>query len=295
MALGTTFLPTQKRNDIIKQALLDVHAAKVGEAADGNKLRIGVDRLNAILREEDQDKTGGKRFLTTLTTLSLFLEIGRTIYTATEGLAEDIHEIHSIRWRDALGGERPMDIVSPRQYEMLAKLDTGDPLSIFLRKTADPSDNELLVWPIPRTIGTDDAVADEVIGSDTLNYQCILPHTSSTDRKPVTGTDWKTYWQLGGSSGAAWVDAQAYTSASAIRYMYQRFLFNCDTLDDDPDVPDGWANYLRWRLAEDLSLTFEVKQEERDWIARMITKSTNLLFPSNEAKTSDYHNKTCFF
>jgi hypothetical protein len=77
--------------------------------------------------------------------------------------------------------------------------------------------------------------------------------------------------------------------------MYQRFLFNCDTLDDDPDVPDGWANYLRWRLAEDLSLTFEVKQEERDWIARMITKSTNLLFPSNEAKTSDYHNKTCFF
>lgn len=295
MALGTSFRPDAKRNDLIKRALLDVHAVKVGEAADGNILKIGIDALNSILREEDQDKTGGKRFLTALTTASLFLEVGRTIYTTAEGLAADIHEIQNVVWRDALGGERVMDIITPAQYERVHKLDTGDPLKIFLRKTADPANHELLVWPIPRTIGTGDAAADEVLGTDAENYQCILPHTSSSDRRPITGTDWKTYWQLGGSAGIAWVTATAYTSASAIRYMYKRPLFNFDTLDDDPDVPDGWAAYLRWRLADDLSSVFKVDLEERNWFARKIENAKTMLFPSNEAKTTDYHNKACYF
>jgi hypothetical protein len=53
--------------------------------------------------------------------------------------------------------------------------------------------------------------ADEVIGTDTLNYTCKLSHVAASTNKPITGVDWATYWAQVGSSGAAWVDGRTYT------------------------------------------------------------------------------------
>lgn len=55
-----------------------------------------------------------------------------------------------------------------------------------------------------------DVNADEVIGTDTLNYTCIKGHTSNSDNKPITGPDWTDYWVQAGSSGVAWVNGIIY-------------------------------------------------------------------------------------
>lgn len=293
MALGTSYRSDQKRNDIIRRALRDCKVIKPGEAVDGNLMREGVDSLNAILREEDQDQTGQKRFLTALKTGHLILEVGRTIYTAAEGLADDIQELHSVIYRDSLGGETPLDFISPKQYEALTpKTDTGDPRCVWLKLAQDVADNSLYVWPITRTAGT----TSVVLGTDGADYQCILKHTSSTDRKPITGSDYSTYWQpLTTTAGSAWADETEYSNGALIRYLYKRPLFNFDSIDDDPDVPDGWANYLRWRLAIDMAASHDVKDSDREWFERRLAICLNALFPSNQAKTSDYHNRTLFF
>lgn len=50
----------------------------------------------------------------------------------------------------------------------------------------------------------------EVIGSDGLNYYCILPCTGVSNNKPVTGASWQTYWVQYGFDGRDWADGTAY-------------------------------------------------------------------------------------
>lgn len=50
----------------------------------------------------------------------------------------------------------------------------------------------------------------EVIGSDGLNYYCILPCTGAATNKPITGASWQTYWIQYGFDGRDWVDGTAY-------------------------------------------------------------------------------------
>lgn len=49
----------------------------------------------------------------------------------------------------------------------------------------------------------------EVIGTDGLNYYCILPCTGASDNKPVTGANWQTYWVQYGVDGNVWVEGAA--------------------------------------------------------------------------------------
>jgi len=60
--------------------------------------------------------------------------------------------------------------------------------------------------------GKDIGDADEVIGTDTLNYTCIRDHVSDSTNKPVTGANWAIYWIQAGSSGIAWVSGTTYIS-----------------------------------------------------------------------------------
>lgn len=54
--------------------------------------------------------------------------------------------------------------------------------------------------------------SSEVVGTDTLNYECIRPHTSAAANKPVTGADYTTYWTQRGTSGGVWATSTAYTA-----------------------------------------------------------------------------------
>jgi hypothetical protein len=54
----------------------------------------------------------------------------------------------------------------------------------------------------------------EVIGTDLLNYTCILSHTSVTGtNKPITGTTYQKVWYQTGSAGAAWANTTGYVCA----------------------------------------------------------------------------------
>lgn len=67
------------------------------------------------------------------------------------------------------------------------------------------------VWVPVAITSTDNS---EVVGSDTLNYTCILTHTSVTGtNKPITGTVWQKFWYQAGSAGAAWSNSASYTCA----------------------------------------------------------------------------------
>ena len=67
------------------------------------------------------------------------------------------------------------------------------------------------VWTVVDITSTSNS---EVIGTDALNYTCILTHTAATaTNKPITGTTWQKFWYQTGSSGAAWGNGNSYTCA----------------------------------------------------------------------------------
>jgi len=53
-------------------------------------------------------------------------------------------------------------------------------------------------------------VASEVIGTDGLNYTCIVTHTSAAINRPITGADYALYWVQTGFSGVVWAPDTAY-------------------------------------------------------------------------------------
>ncbi len=54
--------------------------------------------------------------------------------------------------------------------------------------------------------------ASIVVGTDGLDYYCILAHTSTVADKPITGANYATYWKATGSSGVGvvWVVTAVY-------------------------------------------------------------------------------------
>lgn len=69
-----------------------------------------------------------------------------------------------------------------------------------------------------RSVWTQSVVtaSSEVTGTDSQVYSCILNHTSAASTKPITGTNWETYWRVGGTTGGAWATSTAYTSSAQI-------------------------------------------------------------------------------
>jgi len=293
MATGTTANFTIKRNTIVEQALRAVRAVKPGVQPDFNQMRDGVLALNEILREEDQDQTGQKRSLWALSDAHIFLAVGQYRYTTTEGLGSNVQDIVSLSFRDLGGADNPMDYISTLQYEALSpKNEVGDPTKLYLEPNhLSLSSQAALVWPVPSSIGT----TSEVTGTDALNYSCILKHTSIALTRPITGAAYRNFWTQTGSAGSTWVTDTDYTNGAIIRMKYKRPLFDFDLADDDPDLPLGWGNYLKWRVAVEIGPSFKMKPEELMWFERQVEKAAIKLFPNTRAKTTDFHNKGMFF
>jgi len=293
MAVGTTADFTVKRNKIVEQALRAVRAIKSGIQPDHNLMRDGILALNEILREEDQEQTGQKRSLWALSDAHIFLAVGQYRYTTTEGLGSNVQDIVSLLFRDTGGGDMPMEYISTRQYEELSpKNEVGDPTKLYLEPNhLSLSSQAALVWPVPDSIGT----TSEVTGTDALNYKCILKHTSIALTRPITGAGYQNFWTQAGSAGATWVTATDYTNGTLIRMKYKRPLFDFDLADNDPDLPLGWGNYLKWRVAIEIGPSFKLKPEELMWMERQADKAAAKLFPNTRVKTQDYHHKAVFF
>jgi len=77
----------------------------------------------------------------------------------------------------------------------------------------------------------------KVEGTDGHHYYCIKPHTSTTDNKPVTGTEFETYWASGESTDVQWISDSTYTSSN------QFTLTNDIILVEKMFVRDGEYDY----------------------------------------------------
>ena len=98
--------------------------------------------------------------------------------------------------------------------------------------------------------------ANEVIGSDTLNYTCILNHTAAAANYPVTGVDYETYWSQTGSSGATWAADTAYEKADPLTIHFFRLPVDMSATTDTPDgIPLSMqvtllVNYVAYKIYE---------------------------------------------
>lgn len=88
----------------------------------------------------------------------------------------------------------------------------------------------------------------EVTGTDSLNYTCIKGHTSASGNRPITGSDWRTYWSQSGSAGSAWVTATAYSSRANFnlpaRTISVQKAFYRETTTDVPMDLISYRSYL---------------------------------------------------
>jgi len=98
--------------------------------------------------------------------------------------------------------------------------------------------------------------AMEVVGTDDLNYTCILNHTAADDNKPVTGAYYETYWSQVGSSGGIWAVDTAYTKADPLTIHFFRLPVEMAAKTDTPDgIPLNMqvtllVNYVAYKIYE---------------------------------------------
>ena len=292
MAVGTTADFGFKRNQIIAAAFRKIRAYPPDGVLSQDKIDAAVKALNAALREEDLEGTGLERHLWALDEKTIQLAAKRYVYGANEGLNASILDLIEIHYRDTSGDDSPVDIITAGQYERLIDKDeTGDVKRVYLKEDRLLASQLFYIHPAPATVGT----TSEVTGTDAQNYRCIMGHTSAAENRPITGASWRLYWEKGGSSGVAWVTGTAYTNGELVRYLFKRPLFDFDAPTDDPDFPKGWDNYLIWRLAWELSPDYEIPLDERVWLERTWRNKKEALFPSKKPKTTDFHNKACYF
>ena len=280
------------RNELINAALRKIGALSGTQAVSADKLSRAVEALNLIIREEDLKQTEQSRSLWALSTKALILTANGIAYTTTEGLSNDIRELVSASYRDTSGDDTPIKILNEQQYNALAdKNETGDIESIFLKENKALASQVLYIHPAPTSIGT----ASVAQGSDTLDYTCIMGHTSASISQPITGQNWQTYWQLAGSTATEWVAGTAYTNGNILMYTYKRPLYDFDAAGDNPDMPQGWNRYLIYRLAEDLAPEYGIALDERSWLKAQWLDAYAMIFPSTKVKGSEKRNKGMFY
>ena len=96
---------------------------------------------------------------------------------------------------------RDGDILTGDQYS------TGRKLLNMIQKNLG-----LLIWN-QEIITVNLTASSVVLGSDGVDYECIRNPTSSTTNKPVTGSQYLSFWKkLTTTSGATWAASTAYTS-----------------------------------------------------------------------------------
>jgi len=288
VATGTT-----ANFNLDRDGLVTLAYRKLGIAATSTLLSQGADALNLIIREEDARGTGQAKNLWALSESAIILTANGFVYSTTEGLDNNIIELVAAYYRNTSGDDTQLSIIDHEGYENLSDKNTsGDVTDIYLKRDDVTRANQLLyVYPAPSSVGT----TSEVTGSDSLNYTCIMGHTSVADNKPITGQNYKMYWVQKGSAGSAWATATAYTNGELIRYLYKRPLYDFDASTDNPDMPSSWSRYLMWRLANDLTIEVDADIETRQWIKREVMEARADLFNSGRVATNNLSNRVEFF
>jgi len=283
-----------KRNEILVRAYKRIGIIGPGrQIMDANQLQDGIKILNLILREVDAKGTQNSKHLWALDERHLFMKAGGIIYGQDDGLATNLQDLQSAFYRGTSGNETEIELLTSNGYESLLDKDqVGTPQKAYLKQDKDLQCQLLYIWPSPSEISDD---VSEVVGSDGLNYRCVMPHTAAAETRPISGRSWKIFWEPYGTAGTTWVDESGYTSGENIRYMFKRPLYDFDNASDNPDFPPQWTRYLWLRTAYDLSGDYHITEEERRTIKQEYLEADMDIFPSKQpAETSHYHKHLYF-
>lgn len=280
------------RDDIIKAALRKLNVLRGGGSPTASQLTNASQALNVLIRQEDAKNTKQSKDLWALSESHLILVANQVMYGTATGLETNIMDIETAHFRDTGGDDRPVDILTKAQYETIAnKNDTGDSIAVFLKQDRLLASQVLNIWPTPSGVG----VTSEVLGTDALNYSCIMGHTSANLNKPITGADYKLYWRQVGSAGVAWITGTSYTNGELIRYTFKRPLFDFDLSTDNPDMPSAWNNFLIWVLASNLAPEYATDIETQKVLDFKAREARADLFNMTVEPTTSIHNKGTFF
>lgn len=284
MATGTTVVSSLTRDQIIEQAYKLMGVLGEGESLSDEMLQDGAMSLGQVVRElSDEDLHPHTLITTTIT-----LQANIFAYAASNGLPTDIAELVTVRYRDTNAQDWPVDLVTREQYEqILTKTETGEPKQVFLTEGLAVSGRTLYVHPALSEVNTQDVVT----GSDASAYKCIKTHVATTDNKPITGDNWRLYWELGGSGAVAWVSGDTYEAPELLRVTYERPLYNFDLADDTMDFPYSHGRMLKCLLAVDMAPGFGLPLDRIAWIQGQADTAYRKVFKrSMRKKTTKTHN-----
>ena len=276
------------RNELIEASYRKFNGIAEDESLSGYQLNKGIQTLNTIIREVD----GASKHLWAISMATITLAANTHIYTTSNGLASGILELVTVSYRNSSAEDSPCEILTVEGYELIAnKNDTGDTIKVYLDVNKTLSSRTLYIWPAPNTVQTQ----SEVTGTDALNYRCIKSHGGDSTNRPITGANWKLYWEQAGLAGVAWVTGTSYYNPELLRYQYKRPLYDFDVAGDNPDMPQAWNRFLIYALASDLADDNTVPLPERLYLASKAKGALSDIFRITVPVTTDYHNKSLYF
>lgn len=289
MSTGSTADFTLTRDELIEQGFKMIGVLSPGNTLDGELLEEGKKVLGLIVRETDQ----AGRWRWTIDVASTLTLVANTFrYTSSNGLPTNIADLVKVTYRDGQANDLPMKILKAEGYEDLPrKIETGDPKYVYLTDNIVLASRELYVNPVLSSVNAQSVVT----GSDALTYKCIQNHVAGSTNKPITGANWRLYWELGGSAPATWATSTSYTAPQLIRMLFRRPIYDFDSASDTPDFPISWPRLMVYKFAFDLADYWGIPAEECQKYIQKAKGAYDDLFVSNKAKSTNLHGKAKYF
>lgn len=278
------------RNELIDLAYEDLKVKAEGESLSADLLNTGIKKLNLIIREHD---LAGKHLWAISQTPSTIPLVANTfVYTSSNGLPTTILALVSASYRAPDGTDTPLDVLTTEQYEgQRNKIETGDPSWIYLTEHKTVATKTLYVGPMLSSVNAQSVVT----GTDAAAYRCIRSHVADSTNKPITGANYLLYWESGGSAPGTWTTGTSYTAPQLLRLWFKRPLYDFDSAADNPDLPQGWSNWLLQELAIRLAPGHNVPMEKVQMMRSLRNESAERVFRSVQPVTTETHNKTVYF
>ncbi len=289
MATGSTSDFTLTRDELIELGYKLIGVLQPGDSLDGELLEDAKKVLGLVVRETD----AAGRWRWTIDVASTLTLVANTFrYTSSNGLPTNIADLVKVMYRDGQANDHPVEILRAEGYEAIQrKIQSGDPEGVYLTDNIVLASRELYVVPMLSSVNTQSVVT----GTDASTYKCIQSHVADSTNKPVTGANWRLYWELGGSGPSAWAEDTSYTAPQLLRLLFRRPLYDFDSASDTPDFPISWPRLMVYKFAYDLADYWGIPADKADRMIKKAQGAYDDLFVSAKAKSTNLHHKAEYF
>lgn len=289
MAVGSTADFTLTRDELIELGYKMIGVLQPGDTLDGELLEDGKKVLGLVVRETDHSG----RWRWTIDVASTLTLVANTfVYNSANGLPTNMADLVKVSYRDGQANDLPVKILKAEGYEAIErKIETGDPKFVYLTDNIVLASRELYVNPMLSSVNTQSVVT----GTDANTYKCIQNHVADSTNRPITGANWRLFWELGGSGPSAWATSTSYTAPQLLRLLFRRPIYDFDSASDTPDFPTSWPRMMVYKFTFDLADYWGISKEECEKYIAKAKGAYDDLFVSNKAKSNNLHNKASYF